>query len=158
MLTHDASEAFADLFIDAAQRRGLQSRRAWVQSPRLKPGSVEATVRLLFEPPDGKRPDALLLEDDNFVEDATHTLKDMTIHVPDQVGVVTHCNFPNIPPSAVPVTRMGFDAGELLLDCVGTLRRLRCGAKVTGVKTIPAVYERETERNQHPRAAVGKNT
>ena len=140
MLTYDASDDFADFVVGAAAQRGLESRRAWVQSPRLKPGAVERTVELLCGLPAGARPDALIIEDDNYVEDGTRALARIPVRVPQDLIVVGHCNFPNIPPASVPVVRIGFRARDLLLECIGTLRRLRAGEEVEGVKMMPAVF------------------
>jgi DNA-binding transcriptional regulator YhcF (GntR family) len=142
MLTYDASGDFADFVVGAAAQRGLKSRRSWVQSPRLKREAVERTVELLCGRPAETRPDALIIEDDNYVEDGTRALAEMGVRVPEDLLVVGHCNFPNIPPASVPVVRIGFRARDLLLECIETLRRLRAADNVEGVKMMPAVFDR----------------
>jgi hypothetical protein len=143
MLTYDATDEFAESFLSAAAKRDLRSSAAWVQSPRLRSTSVARMVELLFQLPSDRRPDALLIEDDNYVEPATAALAEAGVRVPQEVLVLAHCNFPNIPPSSVPVVRLGFRARDLLLDCVKTLERQREGKDFEGIRKLPAVFQNE---------------
>lgn len=126
-------------FAEAIEARGLDSKPFW----RLA-GSGQAVtplVRLLFDPDNSRVPDSLIIADDNIVEYAIAGLVEANVRVPDQVRVITHCNWPAPVPSPMPVTRLGFDAAKMLRLCVEQLRRIARGEKVETVVEMPATFE-----------------
>jgi len=104
---------------------------------------ISAIVHLLFEPGKPDRPDALFITDDNFVEHATAGLVAAGVRVPEDVDVVAHCNFPWPVPSAVPVKRIGYDAREVLEQCIRVIDMQRQGQTPPKQVLVEAVFEEE---------------
>jgi DNA-binding LacI/PurR family transcriptional regulator len=113
-------------FLAGLGRRGLETRPEWVQAAVIDyPYWAEHITRLLFRPGQGQVPDALLITDDNLVGPATAGLKALALRCPEDIAVVAHANFPWPTASALPITRLGFDATALLRLCVADLDRQR---------------------------------
>ncbi len=127
-----------------AAQHGIEIPEYWRQEiPIVNASAVRKCVRLLMYGAGAQRPDALLITDDNFVEDAQAALVDAGVRVPDDVAVVAHCNFPWPPARVLPVQRLGFDVGRALRTCVDLIDRQRQGASTPKVTTIPAQFEHE---------------
>ena len=76
--------------------------------------AVAHTVRLLMELGAEKRPDAIVVSDDNLVESVLSGLMSAGVKIPGEIEVVAHCNFPNPIAGNAPITRLGFDCAELI--------------------------------------------
>jgi len=100
-------------------------------------------VQLLMQLPPSERPNGLVITDDNLVEHALAGLIAARVHVPEDVAVVGHCNFPYPPPSVVPITRLGFHIGQALQVALELLDRQRRGEVVPKKTTLPALLEAE---------------
>lgn len=126
------------------QKVGLETRPFWLQRVNLhSPFCAGDVVRLLMEC--RELPDALIITDDNLVEDATLALKESGVKVPEDLEVVVHCNFPYPPANHVPVKRLGFDSRQVLLACIESIDRQVKGEPVAETTWIPAVFEDEIE-------------
>jgi len=128
-------------FISAARARGLDSCPDWVIS--FHPGRVDwaqnFAMLLLRNPND--RPDAVIIDDDNFVPAVTAGIASTGIRVPEELTVVAHTNFPWPTQAAVPVIRMGTDTRELMRRAVDIIEKKRRGETVPDVLSLPAVLE-----------------
>jgi len=93
---------------------GLIFRDEWAQAvDKDIPGAIRQAVRLLLSLPAKSRPDGLYIMDDHLVTAACEGV--VLSGVPmSQLTVVTHANFPNPQPAAVPVVDVGFDMEKLL--------------------------------------------
>jgi DNA-binding transcriptional regulator YhcF (GntR family) len=93
---------------------GLTFRDEWAQAvDKDSPGAIRQAVRLLLSLPAKSRPDGLYIMDDHLVTAACEGV--VLSGVPmSQLTVVTHANFPNPQPAAVPVVDVGFDIEKLL--------------------------------------------
>lgn len=127
-----------------AARHGLTVKPHWVQAFHLEaaPWSNQA-MQLLFHRSNPNRPDALLIDDDNFVPDITAGVAASGIKVPDELSIVTMTNFPWPLPAAVPVTRLGFDIRRLVASCMDLIAQERRGETPPPHTAIPAVFEGE---------------
>jgi hypothetical protein len=133
-----------DRLIAAARQRGLRVEPWWIQSPSLGDAeAVRACVQLLFRATGDERPDALVIADDNYVEDATQGLAATGLRIPQDVAVVAHCNYPTLPPAAVPVVRLGFDTTQLVTECVDCLAAQRAGEHFEPARLLPAWFDSE---------------
>ncbi len=122
--------------------RGMVSHRRWHQfvSLRNSEGASNA-VELLMN--DRERPDALLVEDDNFVEQAVAGLVAAGVKVPDEVAVVGHANFPVAPSKMLPMRLLGYDANLMMRTAVALIDRQRAGEQVLRETKLPALWEEE---------------
>ena len=122
--------------------RGMISHRRWRQLVSMrKPEGASLAVEMMMH--DSKRPDALLVEDDNFVEQALAGLAAAGMNVPDEVAVVGHANFPVAPAKVLPVRLLGYDVNLLLRTCVDLIDRQRAGEQVPGKTVMPMLWEEE---------------
>ncbi len=100
-------------------------------------------AQLLVSGPDGRRPDALLITDDNLVEHAMAGVAAAGVRVPADLPVIGHCNFPWPTPSMLPIRRLGFDAREVLRGCLERLDEQRAGLPPRMETRVPARFEDE---------------
>ena len=132
--------AHREHFLGEIQRLGLRTRPEWLQAAVIDyPYWAEHLTRLLFRTGQEQVPDALLITDDNLVGPATAGLQALGVRCPDDVEVIAHANFPWATPSAVPLTRIGFDARQLLLTAVADLDRQRRAPERTTYSLLPPV-------------------
>ncbi len=122
--------------------RGMISHPCWTQYVNLRrPEGARHAVELLMR--DRERPDALLVEDDNFVEHALAGISASGVRAPEDVAIVGHANFPAPPAKLLPVRLLGYDVNAVLQTCVDLIDRQRRGERVPGLTVLPALWEEE---------------
>ncbi|HEY8668517.1 MAG TPA: substrate-binding domain-containing protein [Tepidisphaeraceae bacterium] len=129
------------------RRHGLQMSEPYllqIASAEVPEGARHCTQLLMNLPPD-KRPDALILDDDNFVEAATAGIAAAGVRCPDDLEIVAHANFPLPPETAVPVKFLGFDCAAILKRCAESIDQQRRGITDHIPHPIPAVFEDEIQ-------------
>ncbi len=115
-------------FLDALAASGLTPPAYWRQAVHHGMGSAARNLaHLLVRGPAAERPNALIIANDNLVEAATAGLVDAGIHVPDDLLVIAHCNFPYPPPASTPVLRLGYDGRTILAACIDAIDAQRQG-------------------------------
>jgi len=138
----------AGLFCKAMAKRGLRTPAMWQQFSSLNRQENAAHVmELMFHSNQRERPDGLIIADDNFLTSATQGIANVGIRTPRDLTVVAMTNFPNILPTHVPVTRLGFDITELVDKLVGMLDALISGQHPKDHSYQPAVFEHELGKN-----------
>jgi hypothetical protein len=145
VVSNPRDELFFEKLREAAAARGMTLRPYWIQTVALsEPESARNCVHLLMHPGQAERPDALLISDDNLVEHASAGVIAAGVHVPDDLDVVAHCNFPWPAPRVLPVRRLGYDARAVLKACLASIDEQRQG-RVPATAVIPARFENELE-------------
>lgn len=130
--------------VEAAAERGLAVEPYWMQTVNVQSADAARNcTHLLFYSGHAQRPDCLLITDDNLLEPATLGLLDAGVKVPDEVAVTTHCNFPYLAPSVVPVKRLGFDIRAVLNLCVEKIDAQRRGEPTQSFTPVTAQFESE---------------
>lgn len=125
--------------------RGMSTRPYWLQMVDLNgPACARNVTHLLLNPDQARRPDALFVTDDNLVEHCIAGIVDAGVRVPDELEVVTHCNFPWEVPSVLPVKRLGYDARTILAACLDVLEEERLTHQPV-LRTAKAVFEEDLE-------------
>jgi DNA-binding LacI/PurR family transcriptional regulator len=123
---------------------GLETRPYWnliLNSPQ----SVRNCLHLLMNPNQTERPDAVLVCSDGWTEHAGAGLVAAGARVPEDVEVVSHCNFPALAARVLPFRRLGWEARQFLETAVDLLDAQReSGAVGPGIR-LPAVFEDEIE-------------
>ncbi len=113
---------------DAAERHGLASSTVHrLFAHEQMPLSIDRCVETIMQGDAKSRPDALVVADDNLVDQALSTLIRLGLRIPDDVEVVAYANFPAGPRPIVPITRIGFDMADALRQCVGMIEKQRRG-------------------------------
>jgi DNA-binding transcriptional regulator YhcF (GntR family) len=135
---------YLEVALPFAAARGIDLPWTWVQQADARsPEWAAQVVGLLFDRPDGERPEALIIDDDNLVEPATAGLLRTTAGAAGEVLVVHHCNFPYPPHSLVPCIRIGFDLRHWLDACFVCIDQMRRGEQNVAVPRIPALRDDE---------------
>lgn len=105
-------------------------------------------VQLLMERPEGQRPDALLITDDNLLEGVTAGLVTSGVSVPNDVEVVARANFPLPAAPTLPVRLLGYDLVGILCKAVELIDQQREAEKPTAVMEAPVLWREERSRPQ----------
>jgi hypothetical protein len=135
----------------AFKRHGLGYDPYRVQCADLHYASTaENLVRLMLGREPADRPDALLITDDNLVDPALIGLIAEGIRVPDDLTIVTHCNFPCPRPSVLDVKRLGFDADTVLNACLAIIDQQRADEPALQRTVISPVFEEERTSEHRP--------
>lgn len=134
------ADATAVLWRRHLEEHRLDAKPGWlVPIHPAAPQTARQVVRLLMAT--RPRPDALVIADDHLVEQATLGVYDTTLRVPDQLLVLTKCNFPDRPPSCVPVHRYGPDLREIVHHGMDLIRRQMQGLPVPDETVVTPVFE-----------------
>jgi DNA-binding LacI/PurR family transcriptional regulator len=149
VIDHGMGQEFDTWLQAGLAKRGMISHRRWHQyvAMRNQAGASNAVEMMMH---DSERPDALLVLDDNFVEQALAGLGTAEMKVPKEVAVVGHANFPVAPAKVLPVRLLGYDVNLLLRTCVDLIDRQRAGEQVSGKTVMPILWEEEVGAAQPP--------
>ena len=147
------------LLVDGAAARGITLEETLIQSCSIvETHWAERLVMLLMDRPADRRPDSLLILDDNLLEPAAKGLQRTGLAVPDDVAIISQCNFPWPTPSCLPVTRIGFWIPDCLAACVANIDLQRHGKPVPEHQLISALHESELATETHTPQWIGEVT
>jgi len=137
-------EGVQGVLLEQLAARGMFSPPQWHQvATPFRGNSARGIVHLLFSLPKKLRPDALLITDDNLVEEAADGLLAAGMRVPKDVEVVAHANFPLESPASLPMHRLGFDLVASLQASFDLIHRRRAGEETVSLARIEPIWENE---------------
>ncbi|MFW5653635.1 MAG: GntR family transcriptional regulator [Planctomycetota bacterium] len=155
-------EAVADLFYEGCARRGLRTHRRYVQYVHTQPAvAARHAAELLIGDPDRPQIDALIIDDDHLVRQATAGLLAAGVSSPEDVHVVAHANFPETLEAVCPVDLLGYDLDEVIASSIHLLNNVRGGADLpASVRVLPTFGDsrQKTARPPHYRFALTSPT
>ena len=129
-------------FDELMAERGIMTKPHWrLQVHRGLAEGARNPVHLLMEA--RERPDGLLITDDVFAEHATMGILDAGLSIPDDIDVVSHCNFPVLKRSVLPIKRLGFPVAEVLQKSLEVIDMQRQGIEPPPFTGIQAMFEEE---------------
>lgn len=138
------SEPEVSLWMDAARIRGLSLPRHFVQSAAPdRPEWAQHCVHALMDRPADRRPDGLIIADDNLLPQASAGLLAAGVRVPEDCRVVAHANFPWATECLVPARRFGPDTRQVLRVCLDIIDGVRQGGEAPRLVDIPAITDRD---------------
>jgi DNA-binding LacI/PurR family transcriptional regulator len=145
----------AEQFREGVARRGMTALPRWRQIVSMSnPDGARLAVELLMA--DRERPDALLINDDNFVEPAVAGLVAAGVRVPEELTVVGHANFPLPPAKDLPVRLLGYDQRAMLRAAIALIDCCRSGEKSSQLVTLPPLWEEEAGVQSVARTGRGR--
>jgi len=131
-------------FFKSASKYGFQAQPHWWLPVHLDaPEIARSYIRLLMNQHSKTRPDALIISDDQFVDEAMMGLQEMNIRVPQDIQVVAHGNFPISSPARLPIQRLGYSSQQVLSTCLDLIDRQRSEKTVPSLTAMKAVFENE---------------
>ena len=142
MFPNTVDTQFGDHVRNALSKRGLSTKPYWWLPMNLGiPASARPFTHLLMNPDQNLRPDALIVADDNLLDEVVLGLDDAGVRLPDDLLVVGHTNFPTAPaPYHGSMKLLGFDVPRILEQCLNLLERQRRGEPVPAITKTPAVF------------------
>jgi len=147
LLTDKTPVATCEQYIARMRESGIELRPDWIQASSLAhPEWAARLVPLLFRGGAETRPDGLIIADDNLTEPVTRALHELGLAAPDDVCIVSHCNFPLSLASHLPVIRLGFDQSLALRHAINAITAMRAGASPEMRVCLPAVFDGEIDR------------
>ena len=133
---------------------GLELHVPWIQRiGRSHPEYAQDVITLLMDYPLATRPDGLIIADDNLVEPVSRGLISQGIRVGQDLEIVAHCNWPWPPPSILPMTRIGFDMGEIMRSAMNAIALQRDGKVPPESHQVKAQFEYEVPLKTAPSLA-----
>jgi DNA-binding LacI/PurR family transcriptional regulator len=124
-------------FLEKRIRAGMASPDHWFVSAGKE--NAEDITRILLDYPKEKRPDGLIISDDNLVDSALKGVFLSRVHVPEELEIVTHCNWPNPVASVIPVKRLGYDVRQVVSMTIDNLLKYRGKSGLQHPEPIPLV-------------------
>lgn len=128
--------------------RGLTFEKNWfIGISQECRDSAKPIARLLFDREEERRPDALIIADDNFSPYALSGITELPLLVGRDIDIVSHCNWPCADPSILPITRIGYDVLQCLEISLEVLRNAatKGAQEFKPVILLEAQYESEVE-------------
>ncbi len=131
----------------ALAKAGIERRTYWEQgvSGIRVNENISNAVELLMQLEGDKRPDGLIVHDDNLLDGAMAGLMAAGVKVPEDLKVVAHCNYPLQARSAFPIRQLGFDCCALLRECLKIIEMIRDGLTPPEYVNIPAMFDHEID-------------
>jgi DNA-binding LacI/PurR family transcriptional regulator len=106
-----------------AKQFGIETRPEWILSaPEKYTLAVKNLVWLLMSLPNGERPEALYVADDNLLPLVQAALVEKGVKVPDELMLICHYNFPDCTQTVLPVKKIGYDVRDILNQGVQLIR------------------------------------
>lgn len=131
-------------FMEQCARAGLARDSARLRFvPAVKPELARAAAETLLSLPATQRPDALIVEDDNLVVQASVGVALSRVRVPEEVELLVHANFPAPQRAVLPATYLGFDARRIVETGLAGIRARQRGVPVPPMTLVPAQFEHE---------------
>ncbi len=138
------SDALIHRFEAAAAEREMTTYPYWIHGG--DPDHrwwVRHVIHLMMNSGQTERPDALLITDDNLVEEATLGLMVAGVRVPQDLEIVAHANFPYPTRSLCPAKRIGYDARQVASACLELINQRRHGETPPAMTEMPALFDHE---------------
>ncbi|HEY3329578.1 MAG TPA: GntR family transcriptional regulator [Capsulimonadaceae bacterium] len=126
---------------DCAAAVGILIEPYLIQRSHLAaPSAAQSSAHLMMMLDDSRRPDALIIVDDNLVPHAVAGLIDAGITADDGFPIVAHANFPWPTECPLPAARVGYDLRQMIETCVGIIDRMRSnGNEVEHLTILPTM-------------------
>lgn len=134
------------LLQNGIREAGFELRPEWSLTASVEyPASAEAITRLLLCGAQAELPDALIVSNDNLVDAALAGVVAQGKRVPEDLEILTHCNWPTAKGHVVRTARLGYDVREILHACLKIIDLWRGGERFPTVTRIPAIFEDEVK-------------
>lgn len=132
---------------DVARARGLELPEHWIQIiAHQPPDAARNAAMLMMQAPVSRRPQSLLVLDDNLVESVTAGLLQAGVGRSGggpTPAILAHANFPHAGVNVLPVQHIGFAADRILATCLDAIGMLRRGKRPPAMTLVRPQREEE---------------
>ena len=136
--------------------KGVEMRPEWMLAVRVEDAEwARNAAQALMSADRRRRPNVVIITDDNLVPHATAGIAACGVRVPEELDVIAHCSFPLLTPCSVQVRRLGYDVRAVLQACIDTIDAKRAGREVPRLIKIQAVWEDELAVSREKGGAAG---
>ena len=112
--------------IKACRQAGIAFEDQWFQMVSLRePQNARRVTHLLMHADHKRRPDALLVADDNIIEHVKSGLADAEVDSSKDVTIVAHANFPSPIAQGLTMRRLGYDAREVIRNGIQLINEMK---------------------------------
>jgi len=127
-------------FLEKRDSSGMESPDHWFIpiGTDTREGAGKIT-RILLDGPRDRRPNGLIIADDNLVDHALGGVFLSRVKVPGELEIVAHCNWPNPVMSVMPVKRLGYDIRKALSVIIDALLESKGRSGLQDMESIPLV-------------------
>ncbi len=136
-----------DAFEAGLRQRGVDVRPYWTQP--IPSSSVfrgaSRVVNLLMHLEGDRRPDAIIIHDDNLIEHCVEGIIGVGASVPEDLEVVAKSNFPAPVHTTLPIKLLGADFRIVLKESLRVMEMQRRGETPPDKTPIPSVFEEEIQ-------------
>jgi DNA-binding LacI/PurR family transcriptional regulator len=108
---------------------------------------VSSIIQLILRADPARRPNAIIISDDNLVEATTAALRDAGARVPADITVFAYANLPYRPRAMVPVTFLGPRVDHLLKMCTDAIDAQRAGRTAGDLGLMKMIPEFATDED-----------
>lgn len=112
------------------------------------PDSAARIVQLILNQRGVDRPDALIVTNDALLESAAAGVVAAGLRVPDDLLLLTHCNWPDPGRTGSSVVRLGFDARTVMDRALAEAESQRTGRPATPLTAISPVFDFELDADR----------
>lgn len=134
LFIHAFKDKALDVSMELIRANGLETRSSWIHTIHLNfPREAHAVLELIFSLPAKNRPDVFIVENDNLAEMVTKGVRDFC-PPGEKLPIISHCNYPWQPKVHAPVTWLGYDIRETLLQAIGLIESERRHEHPSGVE------------------------
>jgi DNA-binding LacI/PurR family transcriptional regulator len=130
--------------VKACREAGILFEDHWLQAVGLPdPQTARRMTHLLMHADHRRRPDALLIADDNILPHALEGLDDAGVKAMQDVCVVAHANFPTSVESDRNIRRLGYDAREVIRSGIDLINEMHTNDNQSRSCPIEPYFEEE---------------
>jgi DNA-binding LacI/PurR family transcriptional regulator len=134
-------------FLQGVKARGMETCEAW-QFALENPEMADNVVQLLMSLPKERRPDALLLDDDNIEESAHRGLIKSGVKIPEELDVLCYCNWGHSHRKLFPLKYIGFDIAAGIAQSIDFFTTFSDNPVPAKACVLPALFEHELGKKQ----------
>lgn len=130
--------------LKACREAGIALEEQWFQLISLTDTfTARRITQLLMHPDHTRRPDALLIADDNLIEHVDAGLRDVQVDVAQDLTIVAHANFPSRSVSDLPMRRLGYDTRQVIGAGIHLINERRDTQSTSRIYPIEPYFEDE---------------
>jgi DNA-binding LacI/PurR family transcriptional regulator len=132
-------------FKQGVKERGMETCEAW-QFLLENPEMADNVVQLLMSLPADRRPDGLLLADDNVEEPAQRGLIKSGANIPEELDILCYCNWNYRHRKLFPLHYIGFDIEAAVAKSIDFFAEFKSDSVPPEICMLPALFENELDK------------